>query len=104
MNENPDVPGFIQRFHPTFPVGVINNMAVWGYMQFSVAMRPPYVPYMVFIDRVGMIRSQYTGTDAILADEPSMDKGIRAEVVKLLSEGSKTSAKSPVKRAAVHKK
>jgi hypothetical protein len=102
INENPNVPGFIQQFHPTFPVGVLDNMTAMGYMQFSVAMRL-YVPYMVLIDRTGTIRAQYTGSDPILVDELAMDKNIRAEVMKLLNESSKT-GKPVAKRAGTHKK
>lgn len=95
INENPDVPGFIQRFSPKFPVGVSDNLTALGYMQFSMVARPPFVPWMLIIDKTGMIREQYTGNDPFLSDESAMDKNIRAEVQKLLSEG----AKSPTKTA-----
>jgi len=94
INENPDVPGFVQRFSPAFPVGVADNFTALGYMQFSMVVRPPFVPYMLFIDRTGTIRGQYTGSDPLLMDENAMDKNIRAEVLKLLSENGKNATKS----------
>ena len=103
INENSDVPGFIERFRPTFPVGVADYVAAMGYMQFSVAMKPPYVPYMVIIDRSGTIRAQYTGNDPFLVNEAAMDKNIRTEVMPYLNEAGKTSARSTPTRAA-HKK
>jgi hypothetical protein len=103
INENPNVPGFIEQFRPTFPVGVADHMTAMGYMQFSVAVKPPFVPYMVIIDRTGTIRAQYTGNDPILVNETSMDKNIRAEVMTYLNEVPKTSARSSATHAA-HKK
>jgi hypothetical protein len=102
INENPNVPGFVQQFRPTFPVGVADHMAAMGYMQFSVAMKPPFVPYMAIIDRIGTIRAQYTGSDPFLVNETAMEQSIRTEVMKYLSEAGKTGAKQSASRA--HKK
>lgn len=103
INENPDVADFVQRFKPTFPIGVADNLTALGYMQFSMVARPPFVPWMLLIDRTGTIRGQYTGSDPLLVDENAMDKNIRAEALKLLSEGGAAS-KKPARRAPGKKK
>ena len=62
-------------------------------MQMNPAERV-YVPYMVFIDRKGIIRAQYTGTDKIM-DETLNGSALRDEALKLLNESS-----APAKRPA----
>ena len=62
-------------------------------MQMNPAERV-YVPYMVFIDRKGVIRAQYTGTDKIM-DETLNGSALREEALKLLNESS-----APAKRPA----
>lgn len=103
INENPNVPGFIEQFRPTFPVGVADYIAAMGYMQFPVAVRPPFVPYLVIIDRTGTIRAQYTGNDPLLVNESAIDKNLRMEILKYLSEAGKTNTKPSPGRPA-HKK
>ena len=88
LNDDPNIPDFIQRFHPTFPVGEANKLDAIHYMQFQPGQRLPFVPYMVFIDRKGVIRAQYIGSDKIL-DETQSDKLLRDEALKLLGEKSK---------------
>ena len=44
-------------------------------------MTPLYVPILVFIDKKGVIHSQYIGDSAFLRES---DKNIRAELDKLL--------------------
>ncbi len=89
INDDPNIPGFIQQFNPPFPVGSADKLGAMQYMQINLKERPPYVPYMVFIDRKGIIRSQYTGSDKIL-DETQSDKLLRAEAEKFLNEGAAT--------------
>jgi hypothetical protein len=95
LNDNPNIPDFMQRFNPGFPVGEVNHLGVYEYLQMNPGMRV-FVPYMVFIDRKGMIRSQYTGTDKIM-DETQSGALLREEALKFLSESAgpaKTKAKS----------
>ncbi len=101
INDNPDLPTFIKQFKPTFPVGVSDNGTARNYMQLSMVVHS-YVPFLLLIDRTGVIRSQYTGSDPLLADESALDKNLRAEIMKLLSEPTKSAAK-PVKRAGKKK-
>lgn len=74
------VPGFIQRFRPSYPVGWNERDVALNFLQIP-AMVPGYVPKMAFIDREGVIRAQYAGEDAIFK-MPAVS--IRAELDKLL--------------------
>jgi len=97
VNDNPDVPGFIQRFQPPFPVGIAGGQASLDYMQWPKDQRP-LVPLMVFIDRKGMIRAQYSGLDEKFFDD-QQDQHIREVVVKLLAEST-----VPAKKKSAPKK
>ncbi len=85
MNENADLASFQQQFKPPFPVGTISAATALEYIQWPQDKRP-LVPFMVFIDRKGVIRAQYTGADSDFFDESKMDQHIRAVLEKLLSE------------------
>lgn len=85
VNENADLASFQQQFKPPFPVGTISAATALEYIQWPRDKRP-LVPFMVFIDRKGVIRAQYTGADSDFFDESKMDQHIRAEIEKLLNE------------------
>ena len=85
LNENPDIQGFIAQFKTPFPVGTSTVLAALDYIQWPKDKRP-LVPFLVFIDRKGMIRAQYTGADeAFLNDQ--QEQHMRDEINKLLNEG-----------------
>ena len=86
MNDDANIPEFIKKYNPPFPVGKANTLGVIEYMQMNPSART-FVPYMVFIDRKGIIRSQYTGTDKIM-DESVSDKLLKEEAEKYLNEKS----------------
>jgi len=65
-------------------------------MQMRLADRA-FVPFMVFIDRKGTIRSQYTGTDPIMNTTQS-ETLLRQEALKYLSEPA-----APARSKAAHK-
>jgi len=92
INENPDVPGFIRTYQPSFPVGTAAGLSALEYLQWPLQQRS-IVPLMVFIDRAGMIRAQYTGVDTSFFDD-DMEKHFREEAEKLLKEGPPRPAKS----------
>jgi hypothetical protein len=95
VNDNPDVPGFIQKYGANFPVGTTGGLGALEYMQWPPSQRP-LVPLMAFIDRTGVIRAQYTGYDtAFFGDD--LEKNIRAEAEKLLKEGAPRATKSKSK-------
>lgn len=96
VNENPDIPGFNQRFHPTFPVGTAPGQAALDYLQWPIGQRP-LVPLMVFIDRQGMIRAQYSGLDEKFFDD-NQEQHLREQALTLLNEpASKASSKASSK-------
>ena len=95
VNDNPDVPGFIQKYGANFPVGTTSGMGALEYMQWPPSQRP-LVPLMALIDRTGFVRAQFTGYDtAFFGDD--LEKNIRTEVEKLLKEGAPRPAKSKSK-------
>ena len=91
VNDNPDVPGFIQRFQPPFPIGTAPGQAALDYLQWPADQRP-LVPLMMFIDRKGMIRAQYSGLDEKFFDD-QQDQHIREVAEKLLAESATPSPK-----------
>jgi peroxiredoxin len=64
-----------------FPVGVSDTRTVLEYLQVPVT-DPYFVPILVFIDKRGMIRSQYVGDEKFLGKQ---EANIRAEIDKLLT-------------------
>ena len=84
MNENPDLPNFIRQFNPPFPVGIAGGAASLEYLEWPKDERP-LVPMMVFIDRTGMIRAEYTGKDDKFFDDQQAQH-IREVAEKLLAE------------------
>jgi len=92
VNDNPDVPGFIQKYGATFPVGTSSGLGALEYMQWPLSQRP-LVPLMAFIDRTSVIRAQYTGVDTNFFGD-DLEKNIRGEIEKLLKEGAPRSTKS----------
>ena len=95
VNDNPDIPGFIQKYGATFPVGTSSGLGALEYMQWPPSQRP-LVPLMAFIDRTGVIRAQYTGVDTNFFGD-DLEKNIRAEAEKLLMEGAPRAGKSAAK-------
>ncbi len=82
VNEDGDIPDFLRKFNPPFPVGKAGGLNALEYIQWPKGERP-LVPFLVFIDRQGMIRAQYTGADADYLND-QQDQHIRAEILKLL--------------------
>jgi hypothetical protein len=85
INENADVPGFVAQYKPPFPVGTAGALPALQYIQWPLDKRP-LVPFMVFIDRLGVIRAQYTGADEDFFNEEQEDQHIRAEAGTLLGQ------------------
>ncbi len=53
---------FKQKFGAAFPLGLTTRSDWSSFGEFSV-MTNPYVPYMIIVDRNGMIREQHPGQD-----------------------------------------
>jgi peroxiredoxin len=81
---DPGAPRRVQEFHDklglNFPVGVSDTAPVLDFLQHPVN-EPYFVPMLVFIDRHGMVRSQYLDDENFLARQ---EVNIRAEIDKLL--------------------
>jgi len=86
LNENPDIGSFISQFKVPFPVGTAGVLAALDYIQWPKDKRP-LVPFLVFIDRNGVIRAQYTGVDEAFFDN-QQEQHMREQVEKLLNEGA----------------
>ena len=89
INEKADVPDFIRQFHPPFPVGTVNYLGSREYLQITGPAHN-YVPFMVLIDRKGIIQVQHTGEEPYFNDQ--QDEHIRADVEKLLGGSKKTAS------------
>ncbi len=70
-----------------FPCGYSEQRTVLEFLQLPVT-DPYFVPILVFIDKHGMVRSQYVGDEKFLAHQ---EANIRAELDKLLKTGQATS-------------
>jgi peroxiredoxin len=86
INDNPDIPSFISQFKVPFPVGTAGVLESLDFIQWPRDKRP-LVPFLVFIDRQGVIRAQYTGVDEAFFDN-QQEQHMRSEVEKLLNEGA----------------
>ena len=85
LNENPNIGSFIAQFKVPFPVGTAGVMSALDYIQWPKDKRP-LVPFLVFIDRNGVIRAQYTDVDEAFFDN-QQEQHMREEAQKLLNEG-----------------
>jgi len=86
------VPDFIKRFQPPFPVGFSDRNAVLEYLQHPAMFRL-MMPQLVFIDRTGIIRAQYSGEDKFLGDD--QEKNLRQQIESLLKEEPTAQKKHP---------
>lgn len=85
INDNPDIAAFVSQFKVPFPVGTAGVLPALDFIQWPKDKRP-LVPFVVFIDRKGVIRAQYTGVDEAFFDA-NQEQHMRDEVMKLLNEG-----------------
>ena len=88
INDDANVPQFMQEFKPAFSVGVATREVAAQYMKFNPGERA-FMPFLLFIDRKGVIRAQYTGADEAFFNDGA--KNIREQAEKLL--GNSTVAK-----------
>ncbi len=91
LNGDANVPLFMRQFQPPFPVGMASQMGALQFMQISPMIRT-FVPYIAFIDRKGMIRTQLTGGE--LTDET------QAKVLRDIAENLVNESAGPAKTKA----
>ena len=70
----------IPRYRPNFPVGFLDQAGAIKIADIPKDMRP-FVPIMMFIDRLGTVRVQYYGNDPVFKQQ---DKAFHAIVDSLL--------------------
>jgi peroxiredoxin len=92
-----NVPDFVRNFQPPFQVGFNDHNAVLEYLQHP-AMFKLLMPQLVFIDRQGIIRAQYSGDNKFFGDD--LEKNMREQISVLLKE----EPASPKKPASTRKK
>jgi peroxiredoxin len=90
LNQNPDIPSFVSQYKDPFAIGTGDVLQAVDYIQWPHDKRP-LVPFLVFIDRKGTIRAQYTGVDETFFDN-NAEQHIRTEIDKLLNEGGTAKA------------
>ena len=95
VNDNPNVGAFVSQYKVPFPVGTAGVMTAVDYIQWPHD-KLPLVPFVIFIDRKGMIRAQYTGHDEAFFND-QQDQHMRDEIDVLLSDGAPAKAKHPRK-------
>jgi hypothetical protein len=91
INDGADPVDFAKKYGAKWPLGKADYKAAIEYLQLDPLKRN-YVPYMLFIDRKGTIRAQYTGSDQAFFDESKQAGTIKAEALKYLSEAAATTA------------
>lgn len=80
---------FRQKFGAAFPLGLTTRSDWSSFGEFSV-MNNPYVPYMILVDRNGVIREEH----------PGQDRAFWLEQEKKLRESFDTLLKEPAKKPA----
>ncbi len=97
-----NVPEFLRRNSPSFPVGYNKLMAALDFMQHPPIIGPR-MPMIAFVDRQGVIRAQYEGQEPFLAED-QMARNIHAKILEFLDEPAVPAKKTvPRKPAAVKK-
>lgn len=86
INPEGDVNAFVRQYQVNFPVGKGSREATYAFLQHSIMAPSFYVPQVVFIDKKGVIRAQYGGSDAFLTTNE--EANIRGMVEQLLAEGA----------------
>ena len=88
---------FNKMFGVNFPTGYSTEAVVRPFI--GLAPDEPYfVPMLVFIDKAGMVRSQYIGDEKFLSNQ---EVNIRAEIDKLLKSGATAPATATAAKKAL---
>jgi hypothetical protein len=91
INPDANVAEFTRQFAPNIAVGRGERDTAYSFLQMSV-MQQFYFPQVVFVDKAGMIRGQYGGTDPFIQNNE--ESNIRGMIQKLLAEGGSAKPKS----------
>jgi hypothetical protein len=81
------MPEFLERFTPTYPVTYSAPAAVAAFLQRTIFdERPLRVPYLVLIDRTGVIRAEFPGESEFFQNP---GPNLRTQLDKMLGAGRK---------------
>jgi thiol-disulfide isomerase/thioredoxin len=84
---------FLRRFQPQFPVGWTSEAVARSYVRIPITGgRPLYVPHMVFLDRRGIVRGDFSGETGFFTNS---EANIRTELEKLLKADANPSPVRP---------
>lgn len=75
-----------------FPMGIANRDQGYAFLQADMAAGPVYFPQLLLIDRQGIIRAQYAGTDKFFEQE---ETNLRAMLDTLLKTNSPNASAAP---------
>ncbi len=101
-NARANVPGFVQQFQTTYPVGYnVNTVQVLDFLQHPTMMIP-HMPLLAFIDRQGVIRAQHEGNEEPFFG-PEHEQHLRSQIEMLLGDGPGVSRKTGRKSPAAKK-
>jgi hypothetical protein len=95
----PVTKAFIARYSPAFPVGESEYNTMMRFAGYSPMVRT-FVPFLFFIDRKGVIRAQYMGSDPFFREETP---NIRKMLDSLVKEPGGPAAAPPAKPPAAAK-
>ena len=82
-----NIPDFLKKIAPAFPVGYNDQKYVAKFLGYG-ANDPLMMPQLVFIDRTGVIRVQYSGDNPALAND-IQEKSLRDALEKTIRESGK---------------
>lgn len=96
------LPEFKQKFNVQFPLGLATRSEMTRFAEISVMARF-YVPYMMFVDRNGVIREEHPGGDKPFYDK--QEANLKASLDRLLSEpiGKKSTSARPAGKTVASK-
>jgi thiol-disulfide isomerase/thioredoxin len=102
INPDADIAGFTRQFATGFKVGSNTRESAMAFLQESIMTTNFYVPQMAFIDRKGVIRAQYGGSDPFMG--AAQEANIRGMINKLLAEPAGAKPAGPAKSKPAAKK
>ena len=94
-----NVPDFIRKFNPPFPVGYSGLKLSLDFMQHP-PMVTPHMPLIAFIDRQGILQAQYEGMDSFFVED-RMAKNLHDKIAALMGGRAPAAKGKNVPKAAV---
>ena len=81
-----EIKGFTERYRPVFPIGYLGQQELMKFADLKAGDRP-FVPIFMFIDHKGVVRYQYFGNDAIMAQQEKATLAIIDSLLKSRNAG-----------------